>query len=151
MNKKCYKIPAHTRRGRPVASHIRCRTFEEKKEEDASPLEYKDYKLIHEKTKDVLKIADDMGYVSTLSQSQTRYGKSEYVYIGPNNQDYSLEHFLKVRISDHESTSWDRIINEVQLSSKTKFKKEDIDFLKKSIQFKFEREKHFKIKTYEEK
>ncbi len=147
--KKCYKIPTHTRNGRPVASHIRCRDFKQKK--SGNPLEYEGRKLYYEQTKDILEEVDSLGYKTIINQSSSNFGKSEYIYVLNAEDEYNLDFAAKIRISDHGVSNYDRIFNEIHISGFHKITKESLDSIVEDVRFKLERQKYFEIRNFTEK
>ena len=88
------------------------------KYEEGGKIESQDSILMNEQTYKIAEMIEDAGYYAVVNKSRTHFGKSNYIYIYPTQKDYDdrNSNAFKVRISDHDVSNQDRIMNEYLIS-----------------------------------
>jgi hypothetical protein len=103
-------------------------------------------------TKSIAEQIKENGYDVSVNYSKTNFGESHYLYVNLKD-DYNRR--VKIRISDHSVTNYNRIFDEIHLgfpkNENTKYSKETIESLLEKIRWKLERSKYFTPKDVIEK
>ena len=95
-------------------------------------------------TKSLAEQIKENGYEVSVNYSKTNFGESHYLYVNLKD-DYNRR--VKIRISDHSVTNYNRIFDEIHLGfpkdENTKYAKETIEYLLSEIRWKIDRSKYF--------
>lgn len=63
----------------------------------------------------IQKEINKIGYITRISKSKTNFGKSNYVFATNNEDNLYTSNEIKIRISDHSVSNYDRIFNEYHI------------------------------------
>jgi hypothetical protein len=110
-------------------------------------------------TLNISNFLQDSGYFTKINFSKTSFGNSNYIYVksAPENIENWDSYILKIRISDHGVTNFDRIFNETHIlfpyyTDGSQFDPLDFKWIINEIRFKTDRDKYFiKKEIIEEK
>ena len=85
------------------------------------------------------------GYITRVSKSKTNFGKSNYVFATNKEDDLYTPNEIKIRISDHSVSNYDRIFNEYHIVFPIEKKdyNQITEGVLKHIKYYFDRDKYF--------